>query len=75
LGTGCSREERKEYNGVCEQGARERRGKSLTVFGNRFSREERAECDGVWEQGAKERRGQSMKVFGNKVLERGVGRV
>jgi len=35
LGTGCWREERVESDGVWEQGARERRGESVTVFGNR----------------------------------------
>jgi len=29
------REERKEYDGVWEQGAGERRGKGITLFGNR----------------------------------------
>ena len=43
-----------------EQGAGERRGEGVTVFGNRV---------------LEERRGQSVMVFGNRVLERGEGRV
>jgi len=35
LVTGCWREERKERGGVWEQDAGERRGQSVTVFGNR----------------------------------------
>ena len=39
--TGCWREERTECDGVMEQGAGERRGEGVTVFGNRvLEREE-----------------------------------
>ena len=36
MGTGCWREESTECDGVWEQGAGERRGQSVTVFGNRL---------------------------------------
>ena len=59
MGTGCWRKERTECDGVMKQGAGERRGEGVTVFGNRVL----------------ERRGQSVMVFGNRVLERGEDRV
>jgi len=50
--------ERKGYDCVLKQGAGQRRGKSVTVFGNRVLErgEVRAECDGVLEQCVGERR-------------------
>ena len=41
FGTGCCREERTECDTVCEQGARERRRQSATVFGNRVLEREK----------------------------------
>ena len=35
------------YDAVCEQGAGERRGQSVSVFGNIVLEEEREECVGV----------------------------